>query len=66
MSIEKDIKQKTFKNPYNKLTVNIMFTPSWLLTKYSKVLKPYGISEQQYSVLKILREHLPETLIVFK
>ena len=62
MSIEKDIKQKKFKNPYNKLTVNIMFTSGWLLARYSKILKPYGLSEQQYNVLKALRKHFPETL----
>ena len=62
MPLEKDIKQKTFKNPYNRLTINIMFTSGWLLTRTSKILKPYGLSEQQFSVLKILRQHHPETL----
>ncbi|MEY4539485.1 MAG: hypothetical protein RLZZ306_1242 [Bacteroidota bacterium] len=61
MSIEKEIKQKSFKNPYNKLTVNVMFTTGWLLNKYAKILKPYNLTEQQYNVLKILRECYPKS-----
>jgi DNA-binding MarR family transcriptional regulator len=64
MSIEKDIKQKNFKNPYNKVTVNVMFTTGWLLNKYAKILKPYNLTEQQYNVLKILRECHPRTATV--
>lgn len=54
MTIEKDIKQKHFKNPYNKLTVNLMFTNGWLNNQYAQLLKPYRITEPQYNVLKIL------------
>jgi DNA-binding MarR family transcriptional regulator len=64
MSIEKDIKQKKFKNPYNKVTVNIMFTTGWLMNKYSKILKPFNLSEQQYNVLKILQESHPQPVTV--
>lgn len=64
MSIEKDIKQKSFKNPYNKVTVNVMFTTGWLFNKYAKILRPYNLTEQQYSVLKILRECYPRTSTV--
>jgi DNA-binding MarR family transcriptional regulator len=64
MSIEKDIKQKSFKNPYNKVTVNVMFTTGWLLNKYAKILKPYNLTEQQYNVLKILRECYPQSSTV--
>ena len=64
MSIEKDIKQKNFRNPYNKVTVNIMFTTAWLFGKYAKILKPYNITEQQYNVLKILRERYPQTATI--
>ena len=61
MSIEKDIKQEKFKNPYNKVTVNVMFTTVWILNKYAKILKPYNLTEQQYNVLKILRECYPQS-----
>ena len=61
MSIEKDIKQKHFNNPYNKVTVNVMFTTGWMLSKHAKILKPYDLTEQQYNVLKILRECYPQS-----
>lgn len=64
MSIEKDIKQKHFKNPYNKVTVNVMFTNGWLLNEYAQILKPFNLTEQQYNVLKILRECHPRVATV--
>ena len=60
MDIEKEIKQnKSFASEYQKLNVNIMFTTSWLNTKQNKMFKPYGISPQQYNILRILRGQLP-------
>jgi DNA-binding MarR family transcriptional regulator len=59
MSIEKEIKQKTFRNPYHKVTVNMMYTNGWLVNKYAKILKPYNLTDQQFKVLKILRECFP-------
>jgi DNA-binding MarR family transcriptional regulator len=64
MSIEKDIKQKTFKNPYNKLTVNLMYTNGWLMNQYAKILKPYNLTEQQSYVLKILRDNYPQSVTI--
>jgi DNA-binding MarR family transcriptional regulator len=64
MSIEKDIKQKTFKNPYNKLTINLMYTNGWLMNQYAKILKPYNLTEQQSYVLKILRDNYPRSVTV--
>ncbi len=64
MSIEKDIKQKSFKNPYNKLTVNLMYTEGWLTSQYAKILKPHNLTEQQYYVLKILRDCYPQATTV--
>jgi DNA-binding MarR family transcriptional regulator len=59
MKIEDEIKQKQFANPYQKLAVNILFTASWLQTQGARILKPYGITIQQYNVLRILRGQLP-------
>ena len=64
MSIEKDIKQNSFRNPFHKLTVNIMYTNGWLLNKYAKILRPYNLTEQQFKVLRILRECYPQACTV--
>ncbi|UCF64381.1 MAG: MarR family transcriptional regulator [bacterium] len=64
MQIEKEIKQKSFKNEYHKLTVNLMFTGSWLNVKNHDFLKPYGITIQQYNILRILRGQHPNPTTV--
>ncbi len=64
MSIEKEIKQKSFKNPYNKLTVNLMYTNGWLTNQYAKVIKPYNLTEQQCYVLRILRDNYPQSVTI--
>ncbi|MFD1551664.1 MarR family transcriptional regulator [Putridiphycobacter roseus] len=47
--------QSTFKNEWTKAGLNIKFTANWLNQHSDKIFKPYGISNQQYNVLRILR-----------
>lgn len=55
MKIEEAIQQKEFKDPYNKVVVNLLYTHSYLVTSQNALFKPYGISPEQYNVLRILR-----------
>ena len=55
MRIEEAIKQKTFKSPQHRAQVNIIYTAAWLNQFSSQALKPYGISIQQFNILRILR-----------
>jgi DNA-binding MarR family transcriptional regulator len=55
MKLEDEIKQKNFSSPYHRLTLNILFTASWLNTQTARILKPFGVTPQQYNVLRILR-----------
>lgn len=55
MKIEEAIKQKEFKDPYNKAVVNLLFTHSHIVSKQSNLFKPFGLSPEQYNVLRILR-----------
>jgi DNA-binding MarR family transcriptional regulator len=55
MKLEEEIKQKSFNSPYHRLTLNVLFTASWLNTQTIRVLKPFGITPQQYNVMRILR-----------
>jgi MarR family transcriptional regulator, 2-MHQ and catechol-resistance regulon repressor len=64
MSIENDIQQKTFKNPYQKVIINLMYTHSWLTGHQAKRLKPFGLTVQQYNVLRILRGQHPRPATV--
>ncbi|MFL5731137.1 MAG: MarR family winged helix-turn-helix transcriptional regulator [Cytophagaceae bacterium] len=60
MKLEDEIKQtKKFASEQQKLLVNIIYTNNWLRLKHMKSLKPYGISAEQYNVLRILRGQHP-------
>ncbi|MFM8432446.1 MAG: MarR family winged helix-turn-helix transcriptional regulator [Bacteroidota bacterium] len=55
MRLEDEIHQKSFRSEAHKLAVNIIFTYNWLHDLHSVFLKEYGLSLQQYNVLRILR-----------
>lgn len=55
MRLEDEIKQKSFTSPYHRMELNIIFTASWLQTIHGRIFKPFGITPQQYNVLRILR-----------
>lgn len=52
--ISKDIKSK-FANSKVKALINIKYTANWLNSKEVEFFKPYGLSPQQYNILRILR-----------
>lgn len=59
MRLEDEIKQKTFRCPYQKLQVNLVYTFHWLIPKIQAELKGSGITMQQYNLLRILRGQFP-------
>lgn len=64
MEIEKEIKQKKFKNEFVKAEINILFTAGWIQNKSNKFFKGFGISMQQYNVLRILRGQHPHPVML--
>ncbi|MDW8289011.1 MAG: MarR family transcriptional regulator [Flammeovirgaceae bacterium] len=59
MKLEEEIKQSKFLSEKHKLVVNLIYTTNWLMYHQTVRLKPYGISPQQYNVLRILRGQYP-------
>lgn len=55
MKIEDEIKQKKFSSEVHKVHVNLLFTSAWLNTFHTKLFKPFGISTQQFNILRILK-----------
>jgi len=55
MGIEKDIQQQTFRNEYQKATVNIIFSANWLNERIKSFLDTEDITQQQYNILRILK-----------
>ncbi|MEM6524821.1 MAG: MarR family transcriptional regulator [Bacteroidota bacterium] len=62
MELEKEISQKSFKSEFQKASLNLIFTSSWLINKHKDFFKPFGITPQQYNVLRILRGSFPKSL----
>lgn len=52
--ISKDINSK-FKNDKVKALINIKYTANWIQSHENEFFRPYGISPQQYNILRILR-----------
>lgn len=55
MGIEKDIQQQSFRNEFQKATVNIIFSAGWLNERIKCLLETEDITSQQYNILRILR-----------
>lgn len=55
MRLEDAIKQKEFKDPFNKAVVNLLYSQSYIVSNQSCLFKPLGISPEQYNVLRILK-----------
>lgn len=52
--IDEELKSR-FENEQQKAMLNVMFTANWFRNQQVGLFKPYGISPQQYNILRILR-----------
>jgi DNA-binding MarR family transcriptional regulator len=64
MKLEEAIKSNKFRNEVHKAGLNILYTAWWLKTSMSKELKEYGLTHEQYNVLRILKGKHPEQICV--
>lgn len=60
--LSKDINTK-FENNKLKAFLNIKYTASWINAREVEFFKPYGISPQQYNILRILRGAAEKTKV---
>lgn len=47
--------QSRFDTEQQKAMLNVLFTANWFKARQVELFKPYGISPQQYNILRILR-----------
>ena len=59
MKLEDAIKQTAFKTEEERLVINLVYTSGWLSSEQNRFFKRFGISSQQYNVLRILRGQYP-------
>ncbi|MEI6087554.1 MAG: MarR family transcriptional regulator [Bacteroidota bacterium] len=64
MKLEEAIKSNKFKNETQKAALNVLYTAWWLKTNMSKGLKEFGITHEQYNVLRILKGKYPDQICV--
>lgn len=62
MKIEEEIKQTKFRNPHHKAALNLIYTASWLAGRHQDFFKPFGITNQQFNILRILRGQHPNKI----
>ena len=62
MILEQEIKQTKFKSPHQKAVLNLLFTANWIQNKQRELFEPYGITNQQYNILRILRGQHPNQI----
>lgn len=65
MKLEDELKMPKFSSPYQKASLNLMFTGEWMMSRVDSLLKPYDISSQQFNVLRILRGQQGKPLNLF-
>src|SRR5688572_30524620 len=61
-SIESEIKQAKFRDGYQKVAINLLYTAGWLAGKQQGFFKGYGITIQQFNILRILRGQHPKRI----
>jgi DNA-binding MarR family transcriptional regulator len=64
VKLEEAIKSVNFKNETHKAGLNILYTAWWLKTIMSRELKDFGLTHEQYNVLRILKGKSPEEMCV--
>lgn len=62
MKIEEEIKQPKFRDAYQKAVINLLFTASWLQSQHQEFFKSYGITVNQFNILRILKGQHPNSI----
>ncbi|MBC7651867.1 MAG: MarR family transcriptional regulator [Deinococcales bacterium] len=64
MKLEQAIQSTKFKSEEQKAILNVLYTAWWLKSVGSKELKEFGLTHEQYNVLRILKGKYPDKMCV--
>lgn len=64
VKLEKAIQSTKFRSEVQKAGLNILYTAWWLKTVMSREMKEFGLTHEQYNVLRILKGKYPEQMCV--
>ena len=62
MNIEEEIQQKKFKSAHHKALLNLIYTANWIQYRQQEFFKQFGITGQQFNILRILRGQHPKSI----
>ncbi|HMF70891.1 MAG TPA: MarR family transcriptional regulator [Flavitalea sp.] len=60
--IEEEIQQQKFTSVHQKAVVNLIYTSNWLQNKQQEHFKTFGVTGQQFNILRILKGQYPKTI----
>lgn len=60
--IEEEIQQEKFKSIHQKAVINLIYTSNWLQNKQQEFFKTFGITGQQFNILRILKGQFPNRI----
>jgi DNA-binding MarR family transcriptional regulator len=60
--IEDEIKQEKFTSVHQKAVINLIYTSNWLQSKQQEFFKSFGITGQQFNILRILKGQYPKSI----
>src|SRR5260221_4802479 len=63
MKIEDEIQTTKFRSPFHKAAVNLIFTAGWVEDNNREYFKSFGITPQQFNILRILRGQHPGKIL---
>ncbi len=64
MKLKEALKIRQFDSDLHEAVLNVIFTASTLKCSFQRRLKPFGLTEEQYNVLRILRGSHPQLMKV--
>jgi DNA-binding MarR family transcriptional regulator len=64
MKIEEEIQTTRFRNAHQKAAINLIFTAGWVEDHNKQYFKSFGITPQQFNILRILRGQHPGKISV--
>ena len=62
MKIEEAIQQKKFRSAHQKAVLNLIYTSNWLQSKHHSFFKAFGITGQQFNILRVLKGQYPNSI----
>ena len=62
MKLEREISQQTFRNEYQRATINLLFTHNWLENRLTDFFKQFDLTLQQYNIMRILKGQYPQPI----